>query len=75
MIMVLMYCFFNSNSMHNIRSMSNDSITLLFSVTKSELMKEKSKFQRTINKKNEEHRNLLEEVIKFFLILQNPMHA
>ena len=25
-------------------------------------MKEKSKFQRTINKKNEEHRNLLEEV-------------
>lgn len=25
-------------------------------------MKEKSKFQRTINKKNEDHRNLLEEV-------------
>ena len=28
-------------------------------------MKEKSKFQRTINKKNEEHRNLLEEVNKY----------
>lgn len=28
----------------------------------SELMKEKSKFQRTINKKNEDHRNLLEEL-------------
>ncbi|XP_068682956.1 centrosomal protein CCDC61-like isoform X1 [Montipora capricornis] len=28
----------------------------------SDLMKEKSKFQRTINKKNEEHRNLLEEL-------------
>lgn len=27
-----------------------------------DLMKEKSKFQRTINKKNEEHRNLLEEL-------------
>lgn len=28
----------------------------------SDLMKEKSKFQRTINKKNEEHRNLVEEL-------------
>ena len=25
-------------------------------------MKEKSKYQRTINKKNEEHRNIVEEV-------------
>ncbi|KAL9953101.1 hypothetical protein ACROYT_G040461 [Oculina patagonica] len=28
----------------------------------SELMKEKNKYQRTINKKNEEHRNLIEEL-------------
>ena len=31
-------------------------------ISKSELMKEKSKYQRTINKKNEDHRNLVEEV-------------
>ena len=34
-------------------------------------MKEKSKFQRTINKKNEEHRNLLEEVSWTVQSLQN----
>lgn len=37
----------------------------------SDLMKEKSKFQRTINKKNEEHRNLLEEVSWTVQSLQN----
>lgn len=37
----------------------------------SDLMKEKSKFQRTINKKNEEHRNLLEDVSLRVQSLQN----
>ena len=32
-------------------------------------MKEKNKYQRTINKKNEEHRNIVEEVSYINLLL------